>query len=162
VDDPMLIGESSQRGDNLLGLIPHRPPFLLIDEVVEIDENRIVTSRFVDPESDFFRGHYPGEPIMPGVLICESIFQSGALLIAHRMGGSSVDGSANDGVPVLTRIRDARFKRIVRPGETMFIEVVLDDAVERAFNLTGTARVDGELSVRVSFGCMLARKDGAA
>lgn len=138
--------------------IPHRPPFLLVDEVVEIDPNRIVTSRFVDPESDFFRGHYPGDPIMPGVLICESIFQSGALLIAHRMSGDGAD----EGVPVLTRIRDARFKRIVRPNETMTIEVTLDDAVEHAFNLTGTARVDGELCVRVSFGCMLARKDGAA
>lgn len=137
--------------------IPHRPPFLLVDEVVAVEENRIVTVRFVDPESDFFRGHYPGEPIMPGVLICESIFQSGALLIAHQM---ERDGSA-EGVPVLTRIRDARFKRIVRPGETMTIEVSLEDAVERAFNLSGTAHVEGALCVRVSFGCMLARKEGA-
>ena len=138
--------------------IPHRPPFRLVDEIVEFGDDHIVTSRFVDPDSDFFEGHYPGEPVMPGVLICESIFQSGALLIAHRIGGFGLD----QGVPVLTRIRDARFKRIVRPGETLAIEVTVDDALDAAFNLTGTAHVNGDLCVKVSFACMLARKDGTA
>jgi len=81
--------------------IPHRPPFLFVDEIVEVSNDKIVPTKFVDPASDFFRGHYPGEPIMPGVLICESLFQAGALLIAHRMGGYE----AGDGVPVLTHPR---------------------------------------------------------
>jgi 3-hydroxyacyl-[acyl-carrier-protein] dehydratase len=122
-----------------------------------VSGDRIVATRFVDPASDFFRGHYPGEPVMPGVLICESIFQAGALLIAHRTGGFE----DADGIPVLTRIHDARFKRIVRPGEMLRLEASIDDAVDRAFHLSGKASVDGVLSVRVSFACMLARKGGA-
>ncbi len=66
-----------------LTAIPHRPPFLFVDEIVEVDDRRILTRKFADPDSDFFRGHYPDYPVMPGVLVCESCFQSGALLIAH-------------------------------------------------------------------------------
>ncbi len=141
-----------------VSVIPHRPPFLFVDEIVEVSNDKIVATKFVDPASDFFRGHYPGEPLMPGVLICESLFQAGALLIAHRMGGYE----AGDGVPVLTRIRDARFKRIVRPGDTLRLHVSIEDTVDNAFYLNGEATVGDNLSVRVSFACMLARKDGDA
>ena len=102
--------------------IPHRPPFLFVDEIVELTSDRIVTTTLADPEAEFFRGHYPNEPVMTGVLICECCFQAGALLIAKRLGGFD---PAN-GVPVLTRIQDARFKRIVRPGQTLRVEVSLD------------------------------------
>jgi len=132
--------------------IPHRPPFLFVDEVVEEGERRIVTKVVVDPKADFFRGHYPGRPIMPGVLLCECCFQAGALLIAHRKGG----WSWTDGTPVLARINDARFKRAVRPGETVLCEVTLDDELERAFVLTGRALVGDQLALRVGFTCMLA------
>lgn len=137
--------------------IPHRPPFLFVDEIIEVSKDHIVATKFVDPASDFFRGHYPGTPVMPGVLICESIFQAGALLIAQRMGGYR----KADGVPVLTRIRDARFKRIVRPGETLRLQVSIEGEVDNAFFMAGDALVDGVLSVRVSFACMLTRTDGA-
>ncbi len=134
-------------------MLPHRPPFLFVDEVVEVEQARIVTKRFIDPASDFFRGHYPGRPIMPGVLLCECCFQAGALLMAHRKGG----WSWADGTPVLTRIHDARFKRPVLPGETVVCEVTLDDELERAIVMTGRATVDGQLALRVEFTCMLAR-----
>lgn len=136
----------------LLESIPHREPFLFVDEVAEVSESRIVTRKHIDPAADFFRGHYPGRPIMPGVLLCECCFQAGALLISHRQGG----WNWTDGTPVLTRIHDARFKRAVRPGETVVCEVTLDDALERAFVMTGRASVEGVLAVRVGFTCMLA------
>ena len=136
--------------------IPHRPPFLFVDEIVEVDERRILTRKFVDPESDFFRGHYPHQPVMPGVLICEACFQSGALLIASKIGPQ--DASLD--VPVLARITDARFKRIVRPGETLHIEVTLDEELDRAYFMTGRCTVDGKQAVRVVFVCMLAASDG--
>ncbi len=142
----------------LLDSIPHRPPFLYVDEVVEVSPQSIVTRFRARPESDFFRGHYPGNPIMPGVLICECCFQAGALLIAHRLGG--FDSAA--GVPVLTRIQDARFRRIVRPGETLCVEVTIVDDVSDAYHLTGRASVGDELAVRVSFACMLARAEERA
>ena len=94
---------------------------------------------------------------MPGVLICEGCVQAGALLIAKRFGGFD---PAN-GVPVLTRIQDARFKRIVRPGQTLRVEVSLDDTLDRAFFLTGRVTVDGKAVVRVKFVCMQAVTEDA-
>ena len=132
--------------------IPHRPPFRFIDEIVEVNDQCIVTSSFIDPNADFFRGHYPGEPIMPGVLVCECCFQAGALLVAHLTGGSE----AWSGVPVVTRIKDARFKRMVRPGDTLRCEVTLDEVLDNCYFLTGRASVNGKLATRVVFACMLA------
>ncbi len=140
---------------SLLASIPHRPPFLFVDEVVEVGAQRIVTKKYVDPGADFFRGHYPGRPVMPGVLICECCFQAGALLMAYRIGGMN----RSDGVPVLTRIQDARFKQIVRPGQTLEVEVTLDDELDRAYYMTGRALVEGKVAVRVTFCCMLAKEE---
>ena len=85
-----------------LHLIPHRMPFLFIDRVVELSEDRIITTWRVDPEAGFFAGHYPGDPVMPGVLICECAFQAGALLVAHRLD----EAARSSGTPVLTRIKE--------------------------------------------------------
>lgn len=141
--------------DTHIGSIPHRPPFLFVDEIVEVSESRIAARKYVDPASDFFRGHYPGRPIMPGVLICEACFQAGALLIAHRIGGYD----PAKGVPVLTRITDARFKRIVKPGETLDLEATIDEELPGAYYLTGKASVEGTLAVRVGFVCMMAKTE---
>lgn len=137
--------------------IPHRDPFLFVDEIVEVDDQHIVTTRFIDPAADFFRGHYPDQPIMPGVLVCECCFQAGALLVAHVMRGSD----SWQGVPVVTRIKDARFKRMVRPGDTLRCEVTLDDVLDNCYFLTGRASVDGKAATRVEFACMLADAEGA-
>ena len=137
--------------------IPHRPPFLFVDEIVEVTGDRIVTKKRIDPEMDCFRGHYPGNPIMPGVLICECCFQAGALLIAHQL-----DPGELKGVPVLTRIKDAKFKRIVRPGDTVTIEATLDSELGGAYFMTGRASVDGKLAVRVEFACMLSAEEEVA
>jgi 3-hydroxyacyl-[acyl-carrier-protein] dehydratase len=137
-------------------MIPHRRPFLFVDTVVEVDDRRITTKKTIDATSDFFRGHYPDNPVMPGVLLCECCFQAGALLIAHKIGGYN----ASQGVPVLTRITDARFKRIVKPGETVDVDATLDDELDGAFFMTGRASVDGRLALRVTFACMLADGQG--
>lgn len=131
--------------------IPHREPFLFVDHIREVSSDRIVTSKYVDPRAEFFRGHFPGQPVLPGVLLCECCFQAGALLLAHRAG--SLEGPA--AIPFLTRIRDARFKRVVQPGETVVVEVVLDETMDNAYYLTGRATVDGELALRVTFACMV-------
>lgn len=134
-----------------LDSIPHRPPFRLLDRIVEVNDDRIRATWFVSPDWDILRGHYPDRPVVPGVLLCESCFQAGALLITHRLGAAAL----SDGIPVLTRIRDARFRRMVQPGETIDIEVVIDDVLDNAYFLTGRVTVGGELSVRVTFGCAL-------
>ena len=127
--------------------IPHRDPFLLIDTVVEQGENRIVCRKTLGGDEFWFAGHYPDFPLMPGVLLCEAAMQAGAVLLSSHAGGN--------GVPVATRMRDVRFKRMVRPGETMTLEVTLDETVSQAFFLTARVTVADELAMRMQFACTL-------
>ena len=136
----------------LLEKIPHRPPFRFVDEVIEVDDQRIVTTYQADETADFFQGHYPGNPIMPGVLICEACFQSGALLMAHRHRSDD----ATPAVPVLTRIQDARFKNIIKPGQRLDIDVTLDEQLDNAAYMTARVTSEGKSVLRVSFCCMFA------
>jgi 3-hydroxyacyl-[acyl-carrier-protein] dehydratase len=154
-----MIEAGSQRNKSLpqgepawLDFIPHRDPFLFIDEVLELEPRRIVTRKVARAEADFFRGHYPGEPVMPGVLLCECCFQAGALLIANSIG----EARAAQGIPVLTRITDARFKHIVRPGDDLKAEVTLDEELDAAYFLTGRLSANDRHALRVTFACMLA------
>ena len=123
--------------------IPHRDPFLLVDEIVEQEDNRIVCLKKLTGDEFWFRGHYPDFPLMPGVLLCEAAMQAGAVLL--------VDHADGVGVPVATRMRDVRFKRMVRPGETITLEVTLDEQVSRAFFLTARVTVEKELAMRMQF-----------
>ncbi len=131
--------------------IPHRPPFLFVDEVVELEEQRILTRVRTDPEAEFFKGHYPGNPVMPGVLLCECCFQAGALLVGHHL--KSLDSTPN--TPVITRIKDAKFKQIVRPDDVLDVEVTIDENVNDVFFMTGRLRVGGKLALRVEFAATL-------
>lgn len=138
--------------DQVLAAIPHRPPFLWVDEVLERSETRIATRKRVAPEEPFFQGHYPDFPITPGVLVLEAIFQAGAILLSDR--AKQAEGK----VPVLTKISDARFKAMVRPGDVLEVEVTLDDLLEPLFHLSGKARVNGKLAASTKFSCALAPK----
>lgn len=134
----------------ILSLIPHRPPFLLVDHIVSQSDTVIRTQKTFHDDLEVFQGHYPGNPLLPGVLLCESIFQSGALLLA---GSLSDQGDMR--IPVLTRITDTRFKRRVFPGETVDIEVGLIDTVSSVFVLRGKGKVDEQLAVKTEFCCAL-------
>jgi len=133
--------------------IPHRPPFLLLDRIVSINESQIVaesTPRAGDELfSRVFKGHFPGHPITPGVLLCEMVFQAAAALLSHR------EQSALAGTPVLVRIRDARLKQMIKPDETLHIEASLEDQVSNAFYMKGTVKREGKVVVRVEFTCAL-------
>jgi 3-hydroxyacyl-[acyl-carrier-protein] dehydratase len=131
--------------------IPHRPPFLFIDDVVEWTADRMVTQYRADPAAEFFKGHYPGNPVMPGVLICECAFQAGALLLARRMGVEVAAG----GTPVLTRINEAKFRHMVRPGDVLAVEVQLDEELGGAYFMTGRVTAGGNSVLRVTFACTL-------
>ena len=134
----------------ILSLIPHRPPFLWVDKIISLSETVIETEKTIAEDLDVFNGHYRGNPLMPGVLLCEAIFQSGALLLAE-----SFSDTDNDKIPVLTRITDTRFKRRVMPGETISIEVKLVDTISSVSILKGKARVGSELAVKTEFCCAL-------
>ena len=145
----MSMGASKVTDTRILSLIPHRPPFLWVDQIVSQSETMIRTQKTFTHDLEVFQGHYPGNPLLPGVLLCEAIFQSGALLLA----GSFSDN--NEKIPVLTRISDTRFKRRVLPGETVDIEVGLIDTVSSVSILRGKARVDDQLAVKTEFYCAL-------
>ena len=137
--------------------IPHRKPFLFIDEIVEISENGAVARLTVSPELPFFEGHYPGNPIMPGVLLCESVFQTGAIYLAEKLGSDALN--VDKVTPVLSRIRDARFKRMVLPGDTIEVTVKEKDQIGKFYNLTGEIRKEGKTAVTVSFALAMVQKE---
>ncbi len=133
--------------------IPHREPFLYVDEVLEATDDRLVAVKTISPDEPFFKGHYPDFPIMPGVLICEAIFQAGAILLSGR-----VEDSGQKGIPVLTRIGGAKFKGMVRPGDRIELTALLIEQVANAFYMKGHAAVNGKKVVTVEFTCALAPK----
>ena len=135
--------------------IPHRPPFLWVDSVISYDSKTIVTEKFIAPDLDFFQGHYPDYPLMPGVLLCEAVFQTGALFMAKMLKESGKTSEAEKKAPVLTRIKGAKFKREVKPGDTIRMQVTLDENIGNAWFFKGKVLVDAKTAVKVDFGCAL-------
>ena len=117
-------------------LIPHRPPFLFVDEIVSETENGLVARRTWRAEEDFYKGHYPGAPITPGVLLCEAVFQTGALLLAR----GRKDPPSGTGVPLLVKIGSVRFRSTVVPGETVTIEVRREEALGGFIRMSGSVK----------------------
>lgn len=141
--------------DFILERIPHRDPFLWVDAVTEVSDNRLIAKKIISPDLDIFKGHYPDHPIMPGVLLCESIFQAGAILIFEMLRKSGPQEENLAELPVLTRIQGAKFKREVQPGDTVTIDVRFKERVSNAWFLSGKALVDGKVAVKVNFACAL-------
>jgi 3-hydroxyacyl-[acyl-carrier-protein] dehydratase len=132
--------------------IPHRAPFLFVDRILDRTDKEIHAEWTVKADAPFFEGHYPEHPIVPGVLLCESVFQAGAILCSHDAQDRVPEGS----VPVLTKIGEARFKHVVHPGETLAIHVTLDERVGAARFMTGRVQSGGKAVLRVSFVVALA------
>ena len=136
--------------------IPHRPPFLWLDRIIELDNESIRAEKEIPADLDIFQGHYPEYPLMPGVLLCEAVFQAGALLIGEIIG----QNNDLDGIPVLTRITRAKFKREVRPGDTIEIRAALKERMGSAWFLKGSVRVRGKVAVQVEFACAMIPEAG--
>ncbi|MBC2607598.1 3-hydroxyacyl-ACP dehydratase FabZ family protein [Pelagicoccus albus] len=142
--------------EEILNAIPHRPPFLFVDEVVEHTENSLTTRRYVPETEAFFQGHYPGNPIMPGVIISEAVFQTGAIFLTRLFADDLA--AEPDMVPVLTKISDARFKSIVRPKDTLLITAKYKEKMGRFVFMDGSvATEDGRRVMTVSFSVALAK-----
>ncbi len=132
--------------------IPHRAPFLFVDEIVERDAKRIVCRKTFRKSDWFYAGHYPHYPITPGVLLCEAAMQAGAILL------SQFEPSIPDAVPVVARMNDVRFKRVVKPGDTIEMEVELTHRVSKAYFLAAKVTCGGKVAVRFEFTCAMAPK----
>lgn len=133
--------------EGIRSLIPHRPPFLFIDEIIEHDSNRLVAKRTIRGDEPQFEGHYPGNPIMPGVLLCEATFQAAAVLLVKRMEGEDLSAKT----PILARISDARFKQMVRPGDNVEIEVSYKEQLGQFHFLKGVVRKEGKVATTLEF-----------
>ena len=145
--------------DGIEKRIPHRDPFLFVQGVVAFDaQNKSIecTQCFAE-DLDVFKGHYPDNPIVPGVLLSESIFQSGALLMS--LLAESEDLAENTAhVPVLTRIGGAKYKRFANPGDVLKIKVEVLETIASATIFKGKLYNDGKLAVHIEFTCAMVEK----
>jgi 3-hydroxyacyl-[acyl-carrier-protein] dehydratase len=157
--------------------IPHREPFLLVDEVVEQSDRRILCRKRFTGGEFWYRGHYPAFPVTPGVLLCEAAMQAGAVLLAsragrddeseHEVGGETgvslpqsnvaTSTSGMDEVPVVTRMNNVKFKTMVRPGDTIEMEVGLTEQIAGAFFMNAKVSVDGKTAVTFDFACKMVK-----
>ncbi len=128
-------------------LIPHRPPFLFVDEIVSHEGETLVARRTWRAEEDFYKGHYPGAPITPGVLLCESVFQTGALLMARLHASQGGAG----GVPLLAKVSEVRFRNPVYPGDTTTIEVKRKETLGGFHMMTGSIKCGDKRILSVEF-----------
>ncbi|MFA6288514.1 MAG: 3-hydroxyacyl-ACP dehydratase FabZ family protein [Opitutaceae bacterium] len=131
-------------------LIPHRPPFLFVDEIVSETADSLTAKRTWRAEEDFYKGHYPNAPITPGVLLCEAVFQTGALFMAKQ--ALAAGSKPGEGVPLLAKIADVRFRNPIYPGDTILIEVKKKE-VMGGFTMMGGAikKADGTRVLTVDF-----------
>lgn len=120
-------------------VLPHRYPFLLVDRVVELEPNkRVLAYKNVSCNEPFFNGHFPGQPVMPGVLVIEALAQAGGLLA--QLSGHNGAGS----LFYLVKVDNARFSKMVVPGDRLELDVTLKRIIRNMALYVGTARVDGK------------------
>lgn len=121
-------------------LLPHRYPFLLVDRIIElVPRERIVGIKQVSINEPFFQGHFPGAPVMPGVLVVEALAQVGAVLALREIE------DRDSKLVLFTGIREARFRKPVVPGDTLTLEVTALRIGSRIQRMRGEAKVDGQL-----------------
>jgi 3-hydroxyacyl-[acyl-carrier-protein] dehydratase len=137
--------------EQILAAIPHRPPMLLLDDIVEWEPERIICKKTFRADEWFSQGHYPEFPLVPGVLLCEAAMQAGAVMLSKHARG--------EGVPVAGRLNDVKFKRMIRPGDTILIETQLDERMGDAFFLSAKVTYDEKLAATLSFAVTLAKRE---
>lgn len=140
--------------DTIEQYLPHREPMLLLDRIESHDEQQLVCSKQFRADEFFFQGHYPDFPLVPGVILCEAGMQAGALLLA-------MSGTMEAGVPVATRMNDVKFKRMIRPGDTVEITAEQREQVANAYFMTAKITCEGKLAARLDFACTVSPAPGS-
>jgi 3-hydroxyacyl-[acyl-carrier-protein] dehydratase len=134
--------------ERVLGLLPHRYPFLLVDRVIELSKGRVVTIKNVTFNEPYFAGHFPEHPVMPGVLIVEALAQSAAILALHEVGGDPTR------LFMLTGLDKVRFRRRVIPGDQLRMEVKILKFHRPLWRMQAVARVGDELAAEAELSAM--------
>jgi len=139
----------------IVNCIPHRYPFLLVDRVLEMEaKRRIVAIKNVTINEPFFQGHFPGAPVMPGVLVIEAMAQAGAVLLLHDME------DRDSRLILFTGIDKARFRRPVFPGDQLRFTLEVLKRRTRAYKLKAIAEVDGQLAAEAEIMSALIDRPG--
>ncbi|MDR0351284.1 MAG: beta-hydroxyacyl-ACP dehydratase [Puniceicoccales bacterium] len=128
-------------------VIPHRPPFLFVDKIIEIGDSYAVGQKTFKEDEFFYKGHYPDYPITPGVILCESVFQVAAFFAINKLGSVSME----EGIPVLARVGEARFRRSVFPGSTVTLRAEFLESMGKFMMMQGAVLQGDKLSVSVKF-----------
>jgi len=135
----------------IMDFLPHRYPFLLIDRVLEFyPQKRVVAIKNVTMNEPFFQGHFPGAPVMPGVLIVEAMAQTAAVLVVHTLGAS-----AEGKLVYFMTIDNCRFRRPVYPGDRLTIEVLKERNRGPVWKFQGIARVEDKVVAEAVFAAMV-------
>jgi len=138
-------------------ILPHRYPFLLVDKIVELEPKvRIVGIKQVTANEQFFQGHFPGAPVMPGVLQIEALAQVGAILALRELE----DRDAK--IPFFSGIESARFRKPVVPGDTLELEVIALRIGSKVQKMKGIARVDGQITAEAEIMSVIADRQPKA
>ncbi|HYW35935.1 MAG TPA: 3-hydroxyacyl-ACP dehydratase FabZ [Balneolaceae bacterium] len=135
-------------------VLPHRYPFLLVDRVLELEEKRILAIKNVTANEDFFNGHFPGKPLMPGVLQVEALAQTGCILVTKM----HID-DPEDKLIVFTGIKEAKFRKSVVPGDQLKMEVRLTNKRRNFIVMEGEARVDGEIACQLEANAVIISRE---
>ena len=145
--------EAIMDAEQIMNILPHRPPFLFIDKILKISENSITGLKYVSPDEPYFKGHFPGRPVMPGVLQIEAMAQVGGVLVL------STFPDPENYLTFFGRIENAKFKRPVEPGDTLIFELELLSPIRRGIShMFARAYVDGELTTEAEMKAKIIKK----
>ncbi|HIS68127.1 MAG TPA: 3-hydroxyacyl-ACP dehydratase FabZ [Candidatus Gallacutalibacter stercoravium] len=135
--------------EELMQILPHRDPMMLVDEAELVDENTARGKKTIKGDEWFLQGHFPDHPVVPGVILCEIMAQSSAVIVADRVKGAWT---------LFTSINNARFKHPVFPGDTIEVECRLVKSRGNFFFVEGEGKVNGQLAVKAEFSFALLDK----
>jgi len=126
-------------------LLPHREPFLFIDKIISAEEGVVTASKYIKKDEEYLKGHFPGNPLVPGVLLIESMAQASGLACALYMSEQKIPHRESAEVYFLSRVSDVKFKRPVMPGDILIIKSKIVECFRPFFKAEALCEVNGKI-----------------